>query len=257
MKTAYLRTIATAGILLTLNQASAFAHMKDYIFNQGYHTSRKGEVELEFYNDLNLSEADNDDTYDSKHQVELEYGLTDHLQLAYYEVFTWDRAKDWKRDAFKLEAKYRFFQSGELPVDIALYGEYQNPNGSRDSRSDKLEGKLILSRDFGRWNLVANLIAEREINQHEDLQWEYTAGVSYAVKPTLRLGLELKEDLGDQGEFGIHRKNHKLQLMPVVAVNLSPHSRILFGPAFGLTRAANDVQFARSVGPVKQGIQAI
>ena len=216
--------------------------MRDYLFNQGYHTTRKGEFEVELYNDLNMTEADNDDSYSSKHQVELEYGLTSHLQLAYYEVYTWNRAKDWERDAFKLEAKYRFLESGELPIDIALYGEYKNPNGRRDGNSDEVEGKLILSRDFGPWKMVANLIAERKINEHEDLQWEYTAGVSYPLTPKVRLGLEIKENLGDQGEFGIRRKGHEFQLMPTVAASLTPHTRILFGPAFGLTRASDDIQ---------------
>lgn len=238
-----LKIFVLAAVLTVLGRsAPAFAHMRDYLLNQGYHTARKGEFEVELYNDLNLKEADNDDTYSSKHQVELEYGLTSHLQLAYYELFTWDRPKDWRRDSFKIEGKYRFLESGELPVDIALYGEYKNPNGSRDASSDELEGKLILSREIGPWNVIANLITERKINEHEDLQWEYTLGASYAVHPRMRLGLEMKETLGDQGEFGIRRKGHKLQIMPVVAVSITPHSRILFGPAFGLTRASDDIQ---------------
>lgn len=232
----------TAVSVFLCTEGQAFAHMRDYIFNQGYHTTRTGEFEVELYNDLNMPNTERDGTFNSKHQVELEYGITNHLQLAYYEVFKWDRPNDWQRDAFKVEAKYRFLESGELPVDIALYGEYKNPNGRQDSASDELEGKLIFSRDFGPWNIVANLITERKINEHEDLQWEYTAGISYAVNPKVRLGLELKETLGDQGEFGIHRKNHGLQLMPTIAVSFTPHSRILFGPAVGLTRAADDLQ---------------
>ena len=221
---------------------AADAHQKDYVLNQGYHTTRQGEFEVELYNDFNLSETGNDDTYHSAHQVELEYGITPHLQLAWYEVFAWDRSADWQQDAYKVEAKYRFLESGQWPVDVALYGEYKNPQGSQDVRSDEIEGKLILSRDFGPWNLIGNLIAERTINVHEDLQWEYTAGISYLLNPQVRLGLEIKETLGDQGEFGIHRKNHELQLMPVIAVSPSAHIRILFGPAFGLTPAADDLQ---------------
>ena len=216
--------------------------MKDYIFNQGYYTTRKGEFELELYNDLNMPESDDDDTFNSKHPVDLEVGLTDHLQLAAYEVFAWDRSEDWRQSEYKIEAKYRFLQSGELPVDVALYAEYANPDGHRKISSDEIEGKLILSRDIGKWNLVANLITEREINTHEDWKWSTTAGISYAVKPKVRLGLELQEMLGDQGEFGVHRKDHALQLMPTIAASLTPHARILFGPAVGLTRAADDLQ---------------
>ena len=118
-------------------------------------------------------------------------------------------------------------------MDVALYAEYKNPNGPNDVNSDEVEGKLILSRDFGSWNLIGNLIAERQINAHEDLQWSYTAGLSYLFNPKLRLGFEIRETLGDQ---------HQLQLMPVVAFSPSQHTRVLFGPAFGLTRAADDIQ---------------
>lgn len=233
--------LAMAGVFFC-TQGLAYAHMRDTIFNQGYHTSRKGEFEVELYNDLNLKDVDNDDTFGTRHQVELEYGLTNRWQWAYYEVFTWDRTNDWQRDSFKIETKYRFLESGELPVDVALYGEYKNPNGRQDSSSDEMEGKLILSKEWSRWNFIANLIVERKINEHEDLQWEYTAGVSYFINPKVRLGFEVKENLGDQGEFGIRRKGHELQGMPVVAVSITPHTRILFGPAFGLTKAADDLQ---------------
>ena len=237
-----LAAVLTTAAVLSLNPAPAAAHMRDYIFNQGYHTPRKGEFEVELYNDFKMPDAGEDGTFNSQHQIELEYGITNRLQLAYYEVFTWNRANDWQRDAFKVETKYRFFESGELPVDIALYGEYKNPNGSRDARGDALEGKLILSRDFGKWNVIGNLIVERKINEHEDLQWEYTAGASYAIQPNLRAGLEIKETLGDQGDFGPLRRGHELQLMPLIAFNPTPNTRILFGPAFGLTGPADDLQ---------------
>ena len=228
--------------VLVVGEKNVCAHVRDYIFNQQYYTTRKGEFEIESYNDLNLKEMSKDKTYNSKHQVELEYGVTNHLQLAFYELFQWDQSHNWQQDAFKVETKYRFFEAGELPVDVALYGEYANPNGPQKISSDEVEGKLILSRDCGPWNLVANLIAERQINRHEDLQWSYMAGASYLLNPKIRLGLELRETLGDQGEFGIHRKDHQLQLLPGIYASLTPNIRILFGPAIGLTRAADDLQ---------------
>ena len=242
MRRQFIVTSVTTISIFLCAQGRASAHMRDYILNQGYNTTRKGEAEVELYNDFNMPDTDQSGTYNSLHQVELEYGITNRLQLSYYEVYKWDRTDDWQRDAFKIEAKYRFLESGELPVDIALYGEYKNPNGRNEVASDELEGKLILSRDFGRWNIVGNLITERKINEHEDLQWEYTLGVGYPLNSKVRLGLELKETLGDQGEFGIHRKDNQLQLMPVIAFSPAPHTRILLGPAVGLTRAADDLQ---------------
>ena len=228
--------------LCLLQGGPAWAHARDYLVNQPYYTAKQGEFEVELYNDMNFTEADTDDSYNSKHQVELEYGLTDHLQLAYYEVYAWDRANDWERDELKLEAKYRFAEPGQWPVDLALYTEYANPNGHRDIASDELENKIILSRDFGPLNLVGNVIFEKKINTHSDWEFEYTAGISYGMTPRTRLGLELKESLGDADEFGIRRKDHQLYLVPGLYSSLTPHLRLLVGPAFGLTRASDDVQ---------------
>ena len=125
----------------------ADAHQRDYLMSQDYYTTARGEVEVELHNDVVFSEADNDGSYASKHQVELEVGVTDHLQLAYYEVYAWARPRDWHRDAFKLEAKLRFAEAGQWPVDVAYYAEYENPDGPRQAHSDEVEQKLILSRD--------------------------------------------------------------------------------------------------------------
>ena len=239
---AWKRGMIGAVVWLVLLPQVAGAHMRDYLVNEPYYTTKKGEVEVELRNDMNFSEADNDDSYNSKHQVELEYGLTDHLQLAYYEVYTWDRAKDWERDAFKIEAKLRLFEAGQLPVDVAFYTEYQNPNGPQDAHSDVIENKVILSKDLGPWNLIGNVVFERDINEHSEWKFEYTAGVSYPVRPTTRIGLELKETLGDAKEFGVRRDDHQLQLVPGIYTNLTANVRLLSGIAFGLTKAADDVQ---------------
>lgn len=224
------------------SQGPAYAHLRDYLVDQPYYTAKQGEFEVELWNDLNLKEADNDDTYSSRHQIEMEYGLTNHWQWAYYEVFKWDRKDDFERDMFKIETKYRFFESGELPVDIALYGEYKNPNGRQNARSDELEGKLILSKDIGPWNFIANLITEKKINTHSFWKFEVTLGASYPLNPRTRVGVEFKESLGDTDAFGIHRKDHKVQLIPGIYTSLTPHVRLLVGPAIGLTRGTDDLQ---------------
>ena len=221
---------------------AAHAHLKDYLVNQDYYTAKRGEVEVALWNDMNFSEADNSDSYNSKHQVEVEFGVLDHLTLSYYEVYTWDREQDWERDEFKVEAKLRFAEAGKWPVDLALYTEYKNPDGHRDVRSDEVENKIILSRDFGPWNVVGNFVFEREINQHEEWKFEYTAGASYAVGARTRVGLEVKETLGNESEFGLRRDDHELYLVPGIYTSITPNMRLLVGPAFGLTEASDDLQ---------------
>ncbi len=230
-------TALVAGALMA---PSASARM--YLLSQGYKTAERGEVEVGFFNDIHFAEADNDDSYHSKHQIELEYGVTDHLQLAYYEVYTWDQSDSWKRDEGKWEAKYRLAERGEWPVDVALYTEYKNPNGRRETRSDEIENKVIFSKDFGSWNVISNIIFERAVNTHDAWAFAYTAGVSVPVTDTTRIGLELKDTLGDEDEFGWHRKDHQVILLPVVSMHFGKHVEVLIGPAFGLTRAADDFQ---------------
>jgi len=231
---------AVLGVLVVAVQGVQ-AHLKDYIVNQDYYTAKRGEFEVAFWNDMNFTDANSDETYNSKHQIEVEYGILDHLQVAYYEVYTWDRDKNWERDAFKIETKLRFAQAGEWPLNLALYVEYENPNGSRDAHSDVLESKVIASRDFGPWNVVANFIFEKPLNDGSPWAYEYTAGIGYGVTPRTRLGLEVKQGLGDSKDFAFN-DTQPLYLIPGIYASITPHVRVLAGPAFGLTKASDDFQ---------------
>ena len=231
--------MACAGILATSQQAEA--HRRDYLVSQDYYTAKRGEVEVELHNDMSFPEADNDDSYNSKHQIEVEYGVTDHFQLAYYEVYTWDRSNDWERDELKIEAKLRFAQAGDWPLDIALYTEYANPDGHREVHSDELENKLIVSKDFGPWNLIGNFVFGRAINHHSDWEYEYTVGVSYGITPQTRVGLEVKQGLGNSDQFEFNQRQ-PLYVIPGISTNITPHIHVLAGPAFGLTRVSDDLQ---------------
>lgn len=233
--------IIAAALMTLLGAGAAEAHLRDFIFSQDYYTAKRGEFEIELYNDMNLPEADNDDSYNSKHQIEFEYGVTNHFQLAYYEVYTWNRRDDWERDEFKLEAKLRLAEAGQWPVDVALYTEYKNPNGRRETSSDEVENKLILHKDVGPVSLVFNAICERAINAHSEWELEYTAGASYALTPRTRLGLEVRQGLGTTDEF-LFDGSTTFLVMPTIATTITPHIRLLAGPAFGMTRSSNDVQ---------------
>ena len=228
---------------------SAEAHLKDYLVNQDYYTAKKGEVEVAFWNDVNFAEADNSGSYHSTHQAEVEYGVLDHLQLAYYEVYTWNRADDWERNEFKIEAKARLAQAGDWPVDVAFYTEYKNPNGRRQEHSDELENKVILSRDVGRLNLVGNFVFEKKLNTGDKWEFEYTAGISYAITRRTRLGIEVQQGLGDSGRFAADT-TQPLYVVPGIYTSVTPHVRVLVGPAFGLTRVSDDLQL-RSIVEVE------
>jgi len=164
------------------------------------------------------------------------------VQVALYDVVTWDHADHWEQDEWKLELKGRLAEAGQWPVDVALYTEYVNPNGSQAVRSDEWENKLILAKDLGPVHVAANIIAEREISTHAQWAWAYTMGASYALTPRVRPMLEYKESLGSGDDLEWFAHDHAAYLLPGVAINVTPHLNILAGVAFGLTEASNDVQ---------------
>jgi hypothetical protein len=235
---------AVVASVWALAAAPVHAHMRTFIFNQDYYTEEQGGLEVELFNDFNLTDLDNENTYDSKHQVELEYGLTNHVQIAVYEVFTWDEARreHWQHDQVMAELKYRLAEAGQWPVDVALYTEYKNPNGPRNTRSDTWENKLILGKTVGRVRLVTNLTAQKTINTHSDWQFSYTVGASHAFTPRVIGFLEYKESLGGQDDVEWFAGNHAQQLLPGIAIQTSEKSRLLIGSAIGLSSPANDIE---------------
>ena len=241
------RKITTACLLATVCVVSwttpSEAHLRDYLFNQSYYTAKRGEIEVETYNDVTMHEVDNSDKYSTKHQLELEYGVTDHLQAALYTVWKWNKGQEYVYDQWKAEVKYRFFDAGTLPVDLALYTEYINQNGSGPDDSDKMEWKAIASKNWGRWNVTANWIMEKTIQNANKTEFSWTAGVNYAWTPRWKAGLEWKETLGTADGFGFHHRNYKVQLMPTIGWSPTPKSKILIGPAFGLSSAAPELEF--------------
>ena len=238
------RAIVSLFAVLTVlsHAAPSEAHLRDYLFNQGYYTAKRGEVELETYNDVVMNEVDNSDKYSTKHQLELEYGLLDHLQLAGYAVWKWSKGQEYVYDQWKAEVKYRLFEAGTLPVDLAIYVEYINQNGSPPDDSDKMEYKFIGAKSWGRWNATANWIMEKTIQNANKMEFSWTAGVVYAWTPRFKTGLEWKETLGTSDNFGFRHTGYKVQLMPTLGWSPTPKTKILIGPAFGLSSAAPELE---------------
>ena len=87
----------------------------------------------------------------SQFQVEIEYGITDRLELGLYLTLQpvdldFPTAPDLgEGNGVKQRLRYRFADSGVWPVDVAVYGEL-----TENQREIELEGKIILQRRVGR-----------------------------------------------------------------------------------------------------------
>jgi hypothetical protein len=154
-----------------------------------YMTQPQGNLELEIWNDIEAPKSGGFDQATTTHRIELEYGITDHWDLALYHVFAQEPGAALKFDSWRAETRYRLFEKNVLPVDVELYLEAERP--ADFTAPWEVEEKLILEKDFGRFALVANFVAQQKLfHLYDGHAWEIDAGARYEVVPQLRLGAE-------------------------------------------------------------------
>src|SRR3954469_13073187 len=181
-------TIAISSALaLLLLAPAARADRRTLIRAYEYATQPKGNLEFELWNDIDAPAA-GFDAAAITHRVELEYGITDHWDLALYHVFESAPGDSFHFDSWRLETRYRFAEKGEWPVDVMLYLEGERPADFAEPW--ELEEKIILEKSFGDFALVGNLVAEQTILAGKGYLWEVDLGARYEVSPALRFGLE-------------------------------------------------------------------
>lgn len=213
------RSLAIAAALLaagavTLGHANT-AHAGDRHFTFLYDatTESAGEVEVETWVTWGSHKASDSsfDQIDFRH--ELEFGLTDHLQLGVY-LANWNYAdgKSVEGDGVNYESSgveliYNFLDPTKDWLGLSVYGEY---TGGPDVH--KLEGKLLLQKNIDRWVLGYNAVIEGAWEQ-ENSDWEtegefqQAAGLSYEITPKFSVGAELlhKIDFPHWSEQGEHK----------------------------------------------------
>lgn len=217
--------------VLGLHANTALADRRGYVWTYEYMTMPKGGMELEYYLTTKVPDMSN---YSKKntweHQAEFEYGITNRWDVAAY--LRWQHTNTDTMDTFeftgsKLRTRYRFAEKGQLPIDILAYLEYKRPDGS--SPDDSLEGKLILAKDIGRFNLAYNQIIEQPLRQPDPPVHEYSAGANYEFHPVFKAGLE------SHGNYS----SSKYYLGPTISL---AHEKfwVAFGFLAGLNNRADD-----------------
>jgi hypothetical protein len=172
-----------------LASTAARADRRTLIRAYEYMTQPKGNLELELWNDV-AAPAAGFDAATITTRLELEYGLTDHWDVALYHVFEQGPADPFHFDSWRLESRYRFAEKNEWPVDAMLYLEVERP--ADFAAPFEVEEKLILEKSLGNFALVANLVGEQKLLHAFDKHgWEVDLGGRYEVSPALRLGAEL------------------------------------------------------------------
>lgn len=204
------RPIATAMAMLLAVAVAAQAGERKFAFSNESLTHAPGEIEYEQYVTWKTHKQDDSDfdRFDFRH--ELEFGVTDHLQLSIYQDWRYqdgasvsnDRA-EYKDTAF--EVIYNLTNPATDLFGSAVYGEFKIGDQLLE-----LEGKIILDKHIGPWVVAYNAIieAEWEGSDYEEDKGEFaqTVGVSYQVSPRISVGAELLHEVefDDWEETGDH-----------------------------------------------------
>ena len=184
-------TLATA--------ASVFAGERHFANVYETTTSAKGEIELENWVTWEARRGQGDNTNLWKFRHEVEYGITDRLQLGVY-LANWSLAHDGSHhnstryESVSAELIYRMTHPTADALGSALYLEVE---GGHDIFA--VEGKLLLQKNIGPWVVAWNGVLEAEWTGHglneRSCNLEQSFGISYEFTPKLSAGAELVHDV--------------------------------------------------------------
>lgn len=226
--------------LITVVAGNSYADKRSYVWTYEYQTMPKGWLETEFYLTEEQPSLDKATPNTWKPLVEVEYGITDRLDISMYQMFkkyNTDDSSDFEYDGFKIRGKYRVLEKGSLPIDILLYLEYIRPGDFKEP--NELEEKLVLAKDIGRFNISYNQIFEQELESGGKEECGYAAGISYAITPMFRIGVETKGNYAE-AEYSVG---------PTISYTIkAKKAYVALGAAFGLNEKTDDMQTRLIVG---------
>jgi hypothetical protein len=206
--TAFRKSILLHCSFFLLCAVTVYAIGEDYIDETlVYDTLERGAVEPGYWFDIGRD----DSGQFMRHNLVLEYGITDHWMIDGRATGLDERRDGFHFDSSRLETRYRFFDEGMLPIDIAASGEI---NSNRDETGHQIVGiepRLILSKQLGKLNMTFNLSAEFPFSRHSP-SVETRGGCEYDVTDFFHFGTELRYDT----------REHAVAVIPQIWVTL-PH----------------------------------
>jgi len=139
-----------------------------------------------------MTGPDRSDAVDFRH--ELEYGVTDKLQVSVY-LADWFYENQPERSGFAysdsaIELIYNLTNPVVDPIGLSIYGEIK-----AGDRLIELESKLIAQKNFGRliltFNATLEAVWEGHSLQEREGEFQQAFGASYELSPRLSAGIEL------------------------------------------------------------------
>jgi len=242
-----LALVAAAALAAVATLApAAHADRRAFGVTYEYNTMPQGGLDLELWNTQGRTVFDATGASTLEWKAEVEYGITDHWDIAVYQTFSQVHGSDpaltepFGYAETSVETRYRLGERGQRPVDVLLYLEVAKHYGQN---AWDVEPKLVLAHDFGRLGVALNLAPEVEISKHAgdtevepELEPQWALGASYEINPRWKVGAET------YGEASIEDSEVSVWAGPSLSWAPSDKLWIAGTAAAGLTSAAEDVQ---------------
>lgn len=226
------RLLVISFLVILMAVPSTFADRRKYVWTYQYGTIAPDASELEFYQTTRIDQIDF-----WEYRIEIEHGISPKMDFSVYQIFAQTEGSSLRWDAVQLRGRCRLAEPGRFLLDPLFYLEY---NRNIDlSEPNKLEGKLILSRDFQKVNLALNPVYEIAWAPGEpEHEFGFDAGLSYEFTYKLSVGIEStsRYELVDEGEneFGSY-------FGPTVSLATGT-AYYTVGYTWGLTDDSNDAR---------------
>ncbi len=210
--------------------SSTFADRRSYVWTYQYMTLPESATELEFYQTTKLAEFD---TWE--YRIEVEHGITDHLDFSVYQIFNQREGDSFRWDAVQFRSRYRFGEVGQYLLDPLIYIEY---NRKLDlTEPHKIETKLILAKNINKFNLAVNPVYELFFDPGTEHELGLDIGFSYEFSPKFILGLESTSRF----EFDNNETKTGSYFGPTISF-ASGNWWYTIGTGFGMTKESDDAR---------------
>ena len=170
-----------------------FGGVRHFTFLYEAPTSAPESLELETWTTWkHMTGPDRSNAVDFRH--ELEYGVTDKLQVSVY-LADWFYENQREHSGFAysdsaIEVIYNLTNPVDDPIGLSIYGEIK-----AGDRVIELESKLIAQKNFGplilAYNATLEAVWEGHSLQEREGEFQQGFGASYELSPRLSVGIEL------------------------------------------------------------------
>ncbi len=217
----------------------------------GYATKGKGNFDPELLNSYIVSghkegEGGTSPTYASQGMtrtaLELEYGITDKIDFAYYLNLAKPDGEDLQYAGSKFRFRGRLAEAGQLPVDLGWYSEIEWWSSTFNDDQLEAEFMMTIQKDFGDWTFIVNGPDVEKVivgsNKKAVFEVGWRGEASYQITEHNRFGLQF---YGSPGQINNitpigQQQHYVIPTLHTVLFNAVPTS---LGLGFGLTPGAD------------------